>query len=182
MKRYRPITYGRAARPVLRRRDDNEERPMFDANRLLNQLTGAQGGDVRVREGQQGNLGSILGQLAGGGHRRRGGLRPRRAARRSDRRHDGRRFRRHGRACRGRQQRRRVLARRFDGWWSARCRRWLTLRLRHLGGRQPRRHPRCHTTREAASATCCPARSGRADCSPAVWARARWRPASSACS
>ena len=39
---------------------------MFDANRLLNQLTGAQGGDVRVREGQQDNLGSILGQLAGG--------------------------------------------------------------------------------------------------------------------
>ena len=40
---------------------------MFDANRLLNQLTGAQGGDVRVREGQEQNLGSILGQLAGGG-------------------------------------------------------------------------------------------------------------------
>ena len=40
---------------------------MFDANRLLNQLTGAQGGDVRVRQGQESNLGSILGQLAGGG-------------------------------------------------------------------------------------------------------------------
>ena len=46
---------------------------MFDANRLLNQLTGAQGGDVRVREGQEGNLGSILGQLAGGGTAGAGG-------------------------------------------------------------------------------------------------------------
>ena len=40
---------------------------MFDANRLLNQLTGAQGGDVRVRPGEENTLGSILGGLAGGG-------------------------------------------------------------------------------------------------------------------
>ena len=38
---------------------------MADLNRLLNQLTGAQGGDVRVRQGQEQNLGSILQGLAG---------------------------------------------------------------------------------------------------------------------
>ena len=38
---------------------------MLDTKRLLDQLTGAQGGDVRVREGQGGNLGSILSGLAG---------------------------------------------------------------------------------------------------------------------
>ena len=37
----------------------------MDARRLLDQLTGAGSGDVRVRQGQEGNLGSILQGLAG---------------------------------------------------------------------------------------------------------------------
>ena len=37
----------------------------MDAKRLLDQLTGAGNGDVRVRRGQEQNLGSILGGLAG---------------------------------------------------------------------------------------------------------------------
>ena len=38
----------------------------MDARRLLDQLTGAGRGDVRVRQGQEGNLASILQGLAGG--------------------------------------------------------------------------------------------------------------------